>query len=91
METKHNSWLSKEDVTLASFLSSSVQLPESEATELASQIQGQWRDDWLARGGREDRSHRRRARLGLLIGIGLIVLFLLAVVGVVLIVWAVVT
>jgi hypothetical protein len=50
-------WMSKAkrgDETLAQFLSSFADLPGEEATALAAQIQGPWREEWWATGGKED-------------------------------------
>lgn len=84
------SWSAKKsDETLARFLLSSMQLSGPEATDLASQLQGQWRDEWLASGGRQTARWAERVGLGILSGVALLIL--LALVGVAFLVWLLVT
>ncbi len=73
------------DESLPVFLSSFVGLPEAEANELAASIQTEWRAEWRARGGE---SHDRFVnRFAITAIVALAALFLLAIVGVILLVW----
>jgi len=79
-------WYAKRsDESLAQFLSSYAQLPEPEANELASQVQGPWRETWLARGAAEQNPKLERFALKSIIV--LMVVGLLALLGVAFIVW----
>ena len=79
---------SKPAESLAEFLTGYVELPEPEATKLAGEIQGPWREDWPA--VQSERS-RRIERWSTVAIAGFLLLVLLALAGVVLTVWLLVT
>jgi hypothetical protein len=71
--------------SLAQFLVNEAGLPGPEATELATEIQGPWREDWMGSGGEEDvRSLRRFMRVAFPT---LVLVLLLGLVGLGLLVW----
>jgi hypothetical protein len=83
-------WFAREsDETLEQFLVSSVRLSPSEARDLASQLQGPWRDEWLERGGKPDMRLLGRALLWTFIGLGLVAL--LTLMGIAFVIWLVAT
>jgi hypothetical protein len=88
VEEKGQWYANRSDESLAQFLSSFAQLPEPEASELASHVQGPWRETWLASGGAEETPKLERVALGSIIG--LVAVALLALMGVAFIVWLVV-
>ena len=90
-ERESKAWNEKynADETLAQFLASFAQLPGLEATELAAQLHGPWRSEWLARGGREDARSLQRWTRWAISGFSLVLL--LALVGLVLLIWLLVT
>ena len=90
-ERPTKTWYSKGmgDETLAQFLASFARLPGSEATELADQLQGPWRDEWLNSGGEEElRSFARLSRWGVP---AILLIVLLALISIPLLVWLVLT
>ena len=84
-EEKGRWYASRSDESLGQFLSSYARLPEPEASELARQVQGPWRETWLASGGAEETPKLQRWALGSLVV--LVAVALLALMGVAFIVW----
>jgi len=79
-------WFGREsDETLERFLMSSVELPAWEAVDIASQLQGPWKDEWLERGGKRDMRLLGRFALWVFIGLALVAVFTLM--GIAFIVW----
>lgn len=84
-------WTSKQsgDESLSQFLASFVPLPVPEAVQLAADVQGPWRQEWLESGGEaEVRSLERWTNVG--VGaVTAVVLLALAWLG--LVIWLLVT
>jgi len=87
-DEKRQWYANRSDESLVQFLSSYAQLPEPEASELAGQVQGPWRETWLARGGAEENPKLERVALEWIVG--LVIVALLALMGVAFIIWLVV-
>jgi hypothetical protein len=81
------SWTENSDETLAQFLSSSVDLAEPEASELAARIQG---SGWMASSDHSERTRYldKMAVKGIIV---LSLVVLLALMGVAFVVWLIVT
>jgi len=88
-DEKEQWYANRSDESLTQFLSSFAQLPGPEASELASQVQGPWRETWLASGGAEETPKLERVALTAVIG--LVTVALLALMGLAFIVWLAVT
>jgi len=88
-EGERETWESRGEQTLADFLVSVIRLPVLEANELAIQIEGPWREEWLRDGGSD--YLRSIHRFGMWTMLGVSVVLLLALTGVALLVWLVVT
>jgi hypothetical protein len=78
-----------EGETLSQFLTRFVPLPEAEAAQLAVDVQGAWRQQWAKSGGEvETRSMQRWINVSLSAATAIV---LLALVGIGLVVWLIVT
>jgi hypothetical protein len=84
-------WTSKQNggESLSQFLASFVALPAEEAAHLAADVQGRWREEWTKSGGdAETRSLERWTNVAVM---AVTVVVLLALVGLGLVIWLIVT
>lgn len=84
-------WMSKQNggESLSRFLASFVPLPGPEAAQLAADVQGPWREEWAKSGGEaETRSLERWTNVAV---IAVTIVVLLALAGLGLVIWLIVT
>lgn len=75
--------------TLERFLAAELGVPADEATALAQEILGPWMQDWKSRGGEREESETNRLSRALMASVA--ALIALALIGVGLLIWLLVT
>ena len=91
-EDGHETWAENakdNPQTLAQFLAVELRVPGPEATALAQDILAQWIEEWESRGGDEEARMVGRLTVALIAAIA--VLLALACIGIVLLIWLLVT